>query len=83
MRALGWLAFAVALAAVPAAFGAGATPLGRWEVTTGEARYTVMGCGGMLCAKLVWLRNDARTEDDLALLNHYVVRGAKPQGGGK
>lgn len=52
-------------------------------MTTGEARYWVVVCGGMLCAKLVWLRNDARTEDNLALLNHYVGRGARPQGDGK
>lgn len=83
MRTLGWLAFAVALAAVPPVFAAGVSPIGRWEVTTGEARYSIVGCGGMLCAKLVWLRSDARTEDNLALLNHYLVRGARPQGDGK
>ena len=84
MRALGWFAVLVALA-IPAlpAFAASASPIGRWEVTTGEARYSVVSCGSMLCAKLVWLRNDARTDDNLALLNHYVVRGAKPRGGGK
>ena len=82
MRALAWLVTAVVLLATPT-LAAGATPIGRWEVTTGEARYTVLGCGGLLCAKLVWLRDDARTEDNLALLNHYIVRGAKPQGRGK
>jgi uncharacterized protein (DUF2147 family) len=84
MRALGWLVVVFVLAgAVPPSAAAGASPIGRWEVTTGEARYSVMGCGGMLCAKLVWLRNDAKTEENLALLNHYVVRGATPQGDGK
>ena len=83
MRSLGWLAFVFALVlAVPPVFAAGASPLGRWEITTGEARYSVSGCGGMLCAKLVWLRDDARTEENLALLNHYLVRGARPQGAG-
>jgi uncharacterized protein (DUF2147 family) len=84
MRALGRfvvVAFAI-LAAAPPAFAAGASPIGRWEVTTGEARYSVVGCGGSLCAKLVWLRTDARTEENLALLNHYLVRGARPQGDG-
>ena len=84
MRSLGWLAFVFALVlTVPPVFAAGASPLGRWEITTGEARYSVSGCGGMLCAKLVWLRDDARTEENLALLNHYLVRGASPQGAGK
>ena len=84
MRSLGWLAFVFALVlGVPPVFAAGASPLGRWEITTGEARYSVSGCGGMLCAKLVWLRDDARTEENLALLNHYLVRGARPQGAGK
>ena len=83
MRALGWLAFALALTAVSPVLAAGASPIGRWQVTTGEARYSVVACGGTLCAKLVWLRNDARTDDNLAMLNHYVVRGAKPQGDGK
>jgi uncharacterized protein (DUF2147 family) len=80
---MAWLAAGFALVLASPAFAAGASPLGYWQVTTGEARYSVVGCGGMLCAKLVWLRTDARTEDNLALLNHYVVRGARPQGDGK
>ena len=71
-----------ALSTLPAA-AAGASPLGQWQVTTGEARYAVTECAGGLCAKLVWLRADQRTGDKLALLHHYVVRGAKPAGGGK
>ena len=39
--------------------------------------------GRQLCAKLTWLRSDARTDDNLALLNHYVVKGAQPAGSGK
>ena len=43
-----------------------------------------MSCGsGKLCAKLVWLRSDARTTQNIALLNHYVVSGARAEGGGK
>jgi uncharacterized protein (DUF2147 family) len=61
---------------------AGASPVGQWQVVTGEARYTVTNCGGGLCAKLVWLRSDAKTDENLALLNHYVVKGARPAGTG-
>ena len=81
LMAMAALCFA-ALSTLPAS-AAGASPLGQWQVTSGEARYTVTSCGGGLCAKLVWLRADQRTGDKAALLNHYVVRGAKPQGGGK
>ena len=80
-RTLNWfaaLSFA-ALSAAPA-LAASASPVGQWQVTTGEARYSVVACGSGLCAKLVWLRPDARSEANLALLNHYVVRGAKAQG---
>ena len=65
------------------ALSAGPSPIGTWQVSSGEARFAVANCGGGLCAKLVWLRNDARTEENLALLNHYLVRGARPQGDGK
>jgi uncharacterized protein (DUF2147 family) len=84
MRALAWLVFALAgCLSATGALAASASPVGRWEVTTGEARYSVVGCGGSLCAKLIWLRSDARTEENLSLLNRYVVQGAKPQGDGK
>ena len=67
-----------ALTAAPALAGS-ASPVGSWEVTTGEARYKITACGdnGELCAKLVWLRDDQRTEQNLAVLNKYVVRGAE------
>lgn len=78
---LKWLA-AIGLAALSAApaLAASATPVGSWEVTTGEARYKITACGeaGHLCAKLVWLREDQRTDENLAVLNKYVVRGAQP-----
>jgi uncharacterized protein (DUF2147 family) len=79
-RFLNWaaaLGFA-ALIAAPALAGS-ASPVGSWEVTSGEARYRVTTCGdnGELCAKLIWLRDDKRTEENLAVLNKYVVRGAE------
>jgi uncharacterized protein (DUF2147 family) len=57
------------------------SPIGSWQISTGEARYKVVSCGeeGQICAKLVWLRDDARTAENLRYLNHYVVRGAKPK----
>jgi uncharacterized protein (DUF2147 family) len=85
-RPLLWIAAVLAFAAFSfsPAFAGGPTPVGTWQVTSGEARYTVTSCGGgQLCAKLVWLRSDARTADNLAALNKYVVRGAAPAGGGK
>lgn len=79
---MGLAAFALAAVSTAPALAAGASPLGQWQVTTGEARYAVTSCGGGLCAKLVWLRADQRSGDKLALLNHYVVRGAQPIGSG-
>lgn len=78
-RALGWAA-ALCLAAFTAAptLAAPATPVGSWEVTSGEARYKITACGegSALCAKLIWLREDQRTEANLAVLNKLVVNGA-------
>ena len=86
-RLLNWIAataFATLSIAPSVALAASSSPVGQWMVTTGEARYTVSSCGdgSQLCAKLVWLRSDARTKDNLALLNKYVVRGAQPSGNG-
>ena len=83
-RFLNWAA-AVGLAALstaPALAGP-ASPVGSWEVTSGEARYRVTTCGdaGELCAKLIWLRDDQRTEGNLAVLNKYIVRGAEQTDG--
>jgi len=86
MTSLHWIAAAAfAVLSTGPALAAGSSPLGNWQVTSGEARYTVVSCGGgrQLCAKLTWLRSDARTDDNLALLNHYVVKGAQPAGSGK
>lgn len=83
-RTLKWAA-ALCLAALSTApaLAAPASPVGSWEVTTGEARYKITACGdaGELCAKLVWLREDQRTAENLAVLNKYVVRGAEQTDG--
>lgn len=56
------------------------SPVGKWQSTSGESRYEVTLCGDgtKLCAKLTWLRADARTADNVKYLNKYVVRGARP-----
>ena len=65
----------LAFAAAPAL---AADPTGTWQSTSGESRYRVTYCGNgkQLCAKLTWLRDDARTKGNLAYLNRYVVKGA-------
>lgn len=85
-RTLKWLAaLTFAALSIGPALAAGTTPVGSWQVTTGEARYRVTTCGahGALCAKLVWLRSDAKTQDNLAVLNTYIVKGARPLAAGK
>lgn len=81
-RPLNWIAaMALASLATVPAFAAGASPVGKWQMSSGEARYQVTSCGSAnLCAKLVWLRSDARTADNVALLDTYVVNGAQPAG---
>ena len=83
-RTLNWIAAtAFALLSAAPSLAAGISPVGVWQVTTGEARYQVMNCGGReLCAKLVWLAPSARTAANLSLLNTYVVKGAEPAGAG-
>ncbi|WP_417309286.1 DUF2147 domain-containing protein [Devosia sp.] len=63
----------------PALHAAEPNPVGNWETTTGESRYKVSRCGNgqELCARLIWLRDDARTAENLALLNNYVLTGAR------
>jgi uncharacterized protein (DUF2147 family) len=69
---------ASALAAAPVFAAVAADPTGTWQSTGGESRYKVTYCGdgSQLCAKLTWLREDARTAENLPYLNHYVVQGA-------
>ena len=61
-------------------YAVAADPTGTWQTTTGESRYKVSLCGDgtQLCAKLVWLRDDAKTDENLAYLNRFVVKGAAP-----
>ncbi len=66
------------LLAAPA-FAADVSPVGTWQTSTGESRYKVSYCGdgSQLCAKLIWLRSDAKKPENLAQLNKLVVNGAK------
>ena len=66
-------------ASAPTIASSVASPVGTWQISTGESRYTVSLCGpgSQLCAKLIWLRADAKTPENLQLLNQYVVRGAQ------
>ena len=68
----------LALCAAAPTFAQDLTPVGTWQTTTGESRYAVSYCGDgtELCAKLIWLRKDAQTPENLALLNQHVVQGA-------
>jgi len=54
------------------------SPFGTWQTTGGASRYEVTACGDgtQICAKLTWLRPDARTDENLRYLNKYVVKGA-------
>lgn len=58
------------------------SPVGTWLMTTGESQFAITQCGdgGVLCAKLTWLDEESRQDEDLAgLLNTYVMEGARPQ----
>lgn len=56
------------------------SPVGSWQVASGEARFRVSSCGdgAELCAKLVWLKPELRTRENLKYMNKYVLRGAQP-----
>ena len=75
----------LAVCAAAPAFAQDLTPVGTWQTTTGESRYAVSFCGDgtELCAKLIWLRSDAKTPENLALLNQHVVQGARPTAANK
>lgn len=63
-------------AASIAVAGEAVSPIGTWQLSTGESRYAVVSCGGdAICARLTWLREDVRTPENMALLNTIVVRG--------
>jgi uncharacterized protein (DUF2147 family) len=78
-------ALACLVGMVAPGWAADLTPVGTWQTTTGESRYAVSFCGDgtELCAKLTWLRADARTPENLALLNKLVVQGADRAGQNK
>ena len=73
-------ALAVLLAGMTPALAQDPTPVGTWQTTTGESRFAVSLCGDgtELCAKLTWLRDDAKSPQNVAQLNKFVVRHAKP-----
>lgn len=77
-RILGFAALLLTGLLAAPSIAADFNPVGQWEVSTGESRYKISYCGGgkQLCAKLTWLREDARTDDNMALLNKTVVKGA-------
>ena len=74
------LAAALLVAGLAATPAMAADPTGQWQTASGDSRYVVTYCGdgNQLCAKLVWLRPDARTDANLAYLNRFVVSGAVP-----
>lgn len=71
-------AIVVTALAIAPAFAA-QSPAGTWQTVSGESRFEVTLCGDgtEVCAKLVWLRDDARTAENLSYLNSYVLKGAK------
>ena len=87
LKTIALAATAFAIAAVPAftapvragQIPASVTPAGKWETASGESRYDIRFCGDgtQICATLTWLREDARTPENMAYLNKQVVTGAK------
>ena len=71
-------AFIVTSLAVVPAFAADRSPAGVWQSSDGQAsvKVTMCGDGTQLCAKLTALAGDARTAENLQLLNTYVVERA-------
>lgn len=72
-------ALALVLCSIAPAAAQNPTPVGTWQTTTGESRYAVSLCGDgtELCAKLTWLREDAKSPENLAQLNKFVIRHAR------
>lgn len=67
-------ALTMGFAIAPVAGGA-PSPAGTWQISSGESRFKVEMCGDgtALCATLVWLRDDAKTPENLAYLNKMVI----------
>lgn len=79
------LAFTIAFSlafplTIPAVQAGENTPIGSWQTTSGESRYEITACksGKAICAKLVWLRSDARSSTNLKHLNKVILTGARP-----
>jgi hypothetical protein len=66
------------------AAGVKASPTGSWQSSDGQARVRVTMCGDgtALCARLTAVSGEARTPENLQLLNHYVVDRAQPADAG-
>jgi uncharacterized protein (DUF2147 family) len=82
MRKLAAGIVALAALTLPAFAADISSPVGTWQSVTGESRYQVSLCGDdgtELCAKLTWLRADARTAENLAYLNKWVVKAHATQ----
>lgn len=56
------------------------SPVGSWQVSSGESRYRVYPCGNDICVKLTWLNGPSRTPENLKLLGRNVVNHAKRNG---
>ncbi|SDG64413.1 DUF2147 domain-containing protein [Pelagibacterium luteolum] len=78
-RRLGAALLVVAGLATPLSASA-PTPVGDWQISTGESRFEITNCGdGTLCAKLTWLDAEASQDETLAsYLGDYVMEGATP-----
>jgi len=52
-----------------------ASPVGRWEIETGDSRYNVTMCGdgSQLCAELIWLGKYSDTAKNRAYLNTLMI----------
>ena len=78
---MGWFKRGVlVLGALVAGLGtAAASPVGQWEIETGDSRYEVTMCGDgtQLCAELVWLGKGADSPKNLPYLNTLMIDGAK------
>ncbi len=80
LKTLGAAVAGMVMLALPALAAPTFNPEGAWEPGGKDMLYNVYLCGDgtQLCAKLTWLRSDARTAENLAYLNRYVVKGAAP-----
>jgi uncharacterized protein (DUF2147 family) len=56
------------------------SPVGSWEIDSGEARVKVSYCGGAnrICLKLLWLREDVREPELVPYVGKEVMVGVKP-----